>query len=540
MTPAQASLHFHTLRHLKPVQIYGRLLFRIPRRAPRADASPPLRRQTTPFFTPPSRRPSLTGPSQLRLLNETRDLDTHGWDDPALSKLWRYNLHYFDDLNAENAPSRSAWHHGLIERWIARNPPAHGTGWEPYPTSLRIVNWIKWTLAGNLLSAQALESLATQARWLGRRLEHHIQGNHLFANAKALLFAGCFFAGSEAESWLSRGTKILRRELREQLLADGGHFELSPMYHALFLEDGLDLLNLLRAYGLDGDLALELEAASPGMRRWLAALTHPDGGIGFFNDAAFDVAPGFAAIEAYAMRLGLGTVGRISAVTHLAASGYLRLEKGPFTALLDMAKVGPDHLPGHAHADTLSFELSVGRQRVIVNSGTGEYGSGAERHRQRGTAAHNTLCVEGQNSSEVWAGFRVARRARPFGVTLREDAECISVVASHDGYRRLGGRPIHTRRWLVTRRGFTVRDELSGPIRQAQARFHFHPDVEARLSGRTVDLSCRGRIVLRAHVETGEPHLEASTWHPEFGLALPNACLAVACRDNRAAIRFEA
>ncbi|MEN9780004.1 MAG: hypothetical protein RL014_1152 [Pseudomonadota bacterium] len=94
-------------------------------------------------------------------------------------------------------------------------------------------------------------------------------------------------------------------------------------------------------------------------------------------------------------------------------SGYVRLDNGPAVALLDVAPVGPDYLPGHAHADTLSFELSVGAQRVLVNSGTSCYGSSAERLRQRGTAAHNTVVVNGQDSSEVWGGFRVARRPLP-------------------------------------------------------------------------------------------------------------------------------
>ena len=84
-------------------------------------------------------------------------------------------------------------------------------------------------------------------------------------------------------------------------------------------------------------------------------------------------------------------------------------------ALLDVAPVGPDYLPGHAHADTLSFELSLFGQRVLVNSGTSQYEAGPERSRQRGTAAHNTVIVDGHDSSEVWAGFRVARRASSRG-----------------------------------------------------------------------------------------------------------------------------
>src|SRR5438270_568337 len=83
---------------------------------------------------------------------------------PDAAKLWLYNLHYFDDLRAEGATDRLPWQRDLIARWIVENPPAAGNGWEPYPASLRIVNWIAWALAGNDLGAAALQSLAVQVR----------------------------------------------------------------------------------------------------------------------------------------------------------------------------------------------------------------------------------------------------------------------------------------------------------------------------------------------------------------------------------------
>ena len=91
-------------------------------------------------------------------------------------KLWRYNQHYFDDLNAEGAAERQRWHERLLVDWMAANPPSQGIGWEPYPTSLRIVNWVKWSLAGNSLTDDCLHSLAIQARWLRRRLERQFAG----------------------------------------------------------------------------------------------------------------------------------------------------------------------------------------------------------------------------------------------------------------------------------------------------------------------------------------------------------------------------
>src|SRR5262249_30785534 len=159
----------------------------------------------------------------------------------------------------------------------------------------------------------------------------------------------------------------------------------------------------------------------------------PDGEIAFFNDAAFGMASAPAEIEAYAQRLGLPpTVDDGAQLICLQSSGYLCARAGDAWLVCDCAAVGPDHLPGHAHADTLSFELSVRRRRVLVNSGTSEYGVGSERQRQRGTGAHNTVRVDGSDSSEVWSGFRVARRARPCLHGAQSESHTICIDASHD------------------------------------------------------------------------------------------------------------
>jgi hypothetical protein len=259
MNPIAKALRlWNTVRWLKPVQVYGRARFRLSKPKPDLRPAPRLRVATGPWAMPARRAQSLVTPTQMRFLNEERDLDAHGWDSKDLAKLWRYNQHYFDDLCAFGAAERTEWHRELIARWMRECPPGQGTAWEPYPSSLRIVNWIKWLRAGNEPVPGMLDSLAAQVRFLTKRLEWHLLGNHLFVNAKALMIAGLFFDGDEAEEWFEMGEGILRTEIPEQILADGGQFERSPMYHALALEDMLDILNAARTYPAacaDDDLA---------------------------------------------------------------------------------------------------------------------------------------------------------------------------------------------------------------------------------------------------------------------------------------------
>lgn len=546
----QIRTYIHTVRHLRLAQIFGRVRMRLVRPRPDERTCPPIRTiSSSVWVVPAARRQSVIGPSRFRFLNVTRDLGDDGWDNISVAKLWRYNLHYFDDLNAVGAAARTEWHRALLARWVRENPPPGGTGWEPYPTSLRIVNWIKWALAGNELPVACSQSLAVQTRWLSRRLETHLLGNHLFANAKALVFAGVFFEGPEPAGWLRKGFEILRREIPEQILDDGGQFERSPMYHALALEDVLDLCNLgrlgsgafLREWRDDLD---ELARRARDMQRWLQAMCHPDGEISFFNDAAIGIAPPPDELLAYSGRLGLEAEDAPAAgVVELLDSGYVRVSGAAACALLDVGPVGPDYLPGHAHADTLSFELSLGARRVLVNSGTAEYGTGPERLRQRGTAAHNTVTVEGENSSEVWSGFRVARRARPGPVSIRYTNGGTVVACSHDGYRRLKGKVEHTRTWILGQGSLVVDDALTGSFTRAEARFHLHPSVllqgDAGPPADRLSLLLEDGSIVAVTVDGGSLRREATTWHPEFGASEPNACLVVEFSRPTVRTRFE-
>jgi uncharacterized heparinase superfamily protein len=511
---------------------------------------------------PAARAPLVLGPWQFKFLNLKHNLPAQGgWNDATLDKLWLYNLHYFDDLNARDANQRGAWHQALLERWLLENPPASGNGWEPYPTSLRIVNWVKWLAIGNAAPAGMEQSLATQARWLFQRLEWHLMGNHLFANVKALVFAGLFFEGTEAASWRTKGLKIIERELPEQVLPDGGNFERSPMYHAIFLEDVLDLVNAADNWPelVPAVQVAQWREVAGRMLDWLAGMTHPDGQIALFNDAAFGIAPDLAALRTYAALLGVehGSPCRFAprdverdvitsetrqsmpAFLHFPESGYVRLESNTAVALLDVAPIGPDYLPGHAHADTLSFELSVFGQRVVVNGGTSRYGVGPERLRERGTATHSTVQIDGEDSSEVWGGFRVARRAYPFDLQVQTESGRLRVACSHDGYMRLTGAPVHRREWGMEAGSLRVTDTVRGGTHTVLARYILHPNVHITAAGVNAwRLTLPVGESLRVTVEVGHSRIESSSYAPEFGCVLPTQCLTVELTQGHAVVEW--
>ena len=529
---------FHTIKYLRWEQIVFRIWRRLYRPAIDRSISPARRPLSGHWVSPVVKPVHLRQPWQFEFLHVSRDCSfPEDWNTQAMEKLWLYNLHYFDDLQSRNIDERKTMLTALLHQWIEENPPGVGNGWEPYPTSLRIVNWVKWVLAGNECSAPMMQNLAIQAQYLYTRLEYHLLGNHLFANGKALVFAGLFFDGPEAGNWLLKGQEIIEQELAEQILADGGHFERSPMYHAIILEDVLDMINVMAAYAMPVPEAWRDCAGK--MITWLACMTHPNGECSFFNDSALAIAPTLNELTAYGRRLAVEpTFVPTGRVVALDGSGYIRVAERVMVALLDVAPIGPDYLPGHAHADTLSFEWSLLGQRVVVNSGTSCYGNSVERARQRGTAAHSTVEVDGADSSEVWGGFRVARRARPFGLTIEELESGVTVRCAHNGYRRLPGKPVHWRQWFFRQGSLEVHDWVEGGGAEATARFHLHPAVKVQGDGQEGILFIPNNHQIRWRANGGDARLVESTYHPEFGVSIPNRCLELPLLEGKATMIF--
>ena len=259
--------------------------------------------------------------------------------------------------------------------------------------------------------------------------------------------------------------------------------------------------------------------------------------VSFFNDSSAGTAPRYAELVDYAQRLGIRSLESNNKTTWLRNSGYLRAERGPAVLIADFARVGPDYLPGHSHADTLSFELSVSGHRVLVNSGTSTYEEGPLRDFQRSTPAHNTVTVNGCNSSEVWRSFRVGRRAKPGGIQITPGA-ALFARCSHDGYKRFWRDCKHEREFVFTSEYLEVIDRIFGASQSAEAVLHFHPNVTVSesLDGYTMSLTNGKQMQLKCL--TGIPQLRDSTWYPAFGMHSVNRKLVCAHEENKIRIRI--
>jgi uncharacterized heparinase superfamily protein len=229
---------------------------------------------------------------RFEFLNQSGELGwPPDWAAPSKSQLWCYHLHYFDclidlALAAEDPLPLTL---ELIEDWMAANP-VHGRrttpdAWHPYVVWLRMVNWMLALSAmcrADQVPGRVQSSLAEHALFLERNLETDVGGNHLLKNLKAMAFAGCFWSGSLADLWRRRHGNWFVREVNRQLLADGGHYERSPMYHSQVLADSIEVAALLASRHEES--VDELLALVARMEGFLSRVTHPDGRIALFNE----------------------------------------------------------------------------------------------------------------------------------------------------------------------------------------------------------------------------------------------------------------
>ncbi|MFO1367721.1 MAG: heparinase II/III family protein [Marinagarivorans sp.] len=344
-------------------------------------------------------------------------LDSIDWQPAQMSKLWRYNLHYFDYLqlwiNQEDTPDGAHPSQGdfLIEHWIAHNPYPHENAWEPYPTSLRIINWIKYFQAKNpnTLAENWLHSLYQQGHFLSAHIEWHIDANHLLKNIIALVIWSHYFNDAFAQQWRTRSCVLLAKLCAEQFFPDGGHYERSPMYHFILIHHLLDVYNCLQ-YSTASTPRWLNDTLNAGLN-YCQIIVKPDGHFPLLKDSAQGIAPSLSTIMSYAEELGLKpTHLSPKAFFHLQQSGYFIVKSAEDYILFDTGKLSPSHQPGHAHCDALHVEITWRGRDIFTDSGVFNYVASSERHYARSVRAHNTLAINGQEQHHMWDAFRVAER----------------------------------------------------------------------------------------------------------------------------------
>lgn len=399
---------------------------------------------------------------RLNFLNISDDF--RGWSDTSKGMLWAYNVNYMDWLNQPNMTydEGARWIDGFIDEL-----PSNYVGQDPYPIALRMINWVKfitkhWECTPAEKRTLWCNSIYAQYQLLHKKLEYHLLANHLLEDVFALFIGAMFFADAKM---YKHSVKLLKQELNEQILRDGMHYEQSVMYHSILLDRLLDCYNFAsNNLRFDGQHKVVdfLRKKAELMLGHLEAIRYTDSSFPMCNDAALGIAPTITELFEYATRLNIGW-GKVD----LSDSGYRRLSNNLMEATVDVGNITATYQPGHTHADSLNYELRINGENFIVDTGISTYNKTIRRQYERSSRAHNVVVIDSRNSSEVWGGFRVGRRAQ---VQLTNDSDN-HIEAWHDGY----GVKVQ-RTFELRDKEFVVSDKVDS-IKEGISYIHFAPGV---------------------------------------------------------------
>lgn len=452
---------------------------------------------------------------------------------PQLSRMTMHYMEYLEEVD-------DAVFVDIVEQWIGANPistpGSWRDAWNSYALSIRVVVWMQQlAIRHSRLDVEIVvrmhASLVLQIRFLVRNLETDLGGNHLIKNIKALIWASSYFEGQEAELWQASALAYLDRELREQVLPDGVHYERSPSYHCQVFADLLESRHVLGSAALDG----RLDAALKLMAQATVDLTHPDHRVAQFNDAGLCMTyPPGQCLQVYEKLFGRRPSSQT--VYSFPVAGYFGRRCANHYFVADCGRIAPDDLPAHGHGDVLSFEWSVAGQRVFVDQGVYEYVVGDRRNISRAASSHNTLSIDGTDQADFFGSFRCGRRPSVSVRRWESLSDGFVLEGSHDGFSHLPGRPIHVRCFEVSAKSLVIRDRIEGRTnREVRIGYLLHPDVTVEINDNSALLRLKSgeRIEL---LVTAPLRCETAVWWPDMGHEIETQRLVIVANDNAAEI----
>ncbi|HKS89340.1 MAG TPA: heparinase II/III family protein, partial [Stellaceae bacterium] len=403
------------------------------------------------------------------------------WSPPGAGDAWLAAWHGFGwlaDLIGAGPEARDPAR-ALVQSWLADNAAWHPIGWRSDVVATRVFAWIVHfdELAGReadrALRRAMLASIAAQVRHLARTAAWEQSGAARLCALKGLL--GGLVALGGGEKRITRALRALESELPAQILPDGGHRTRSPSVQLAVLRDLIDIRAVLRAAKID--VPAGLQQAIERMAPMLRFFRHGDRRLALFNNAVEEDA---VVVDLVLTR----SETRGQPPMQAPHSGFQRLQAGQSLVVVDTGKAPPHGFDEDAHVGLLSFELSQGRERIIVNCGGYRGTKAAWRRVARSSAAHSVLVVGDTNAVELHADGSLGRGPASVRCERAEEGGHQWIAASHDGYRPSLGLS-YSRELYLAADGDDLRgeDKLTGRSGASFAvRFHLHPAVEASLA----------------------------------------------------------
>lgn len=457
------------------------------------------------------------------------DFDTNIKD-----KLINYYINYFDFINSEKNYKKTQLINNIINKWNIFFLKKKSIIFDQYPLSIRIFNLIKWDLKFRKIDQKTKIIIFKQADFLRKNLEYHLVGNHLITNLKAIIYSSLYFETKNSEKWFNEIIKILELQIDYQILADGCHYEKSPMYQLNVIQDFIDICNILNAYNKKNlKIYKKIKKTIDRMLKWSLSSCHLNKEIPFINDSNNDSYSSLKEIMInYEIIFQKKFDFKNKNFIYLKNSGIVRVLQNDLCLILNLTTKDSKYPTGHSHSDTFSYEISKKKQKIIVNKGISKYETSADRVLERSLISHNCTAIDDLNCTDVQGSFRVGRSPK-INLRISKKKNEIEITGQHNGFSKFYKKNIFYRTWKISKNRIQVIDKFSlkGKIK---SYIHIHPNI--RYNKKNLLIFKRKKIIKL--ISDSIFKKKQSYWSPNFYNKIKSKSLNLSKNDNNFKIEY--
>jgi len=435
------------------------------------------------------------------------------------SKLKKFNLFYLNHilnkkipLNKKKENIKKLYEYSLINKV--------SIAWHPYPTSIRLMNLIKFRYSNNLNSKFIDNFIYSHFSNLTRSLEYNLNANHLLTNIIAIntFLVTCSLKTKEIKDNKKKYFNKLDEVLKDQFKSSF-HYENSPKYHLFLIKQILDL-EILKKIVEKKNNYKNILLIKKGLN-FILDIIHPDGTLPFFNDTNKNhikvdkikkkIEDNFGKLRNFKFKKDI----------------FPTINNKQFKLITKCCEPSPKYNPGHTHGDNLSFELSILNIRIMTGRGISTYENNNDRKTQRSSKNHNAIEINGLSANEVWNSFRVARKSKISNLKISKN----SIYAECLGYYHNSRFNVHKRKWILKNRSLQILDNVKN--KYFKIYFNFTPKTNVKYN--KIDdcyLIKNGNVNAKISFSSTKHTLKELNYYENFENIKKSFCIEIFSKEN--------
>lgn len=429
----------------------------------------------------------------------------------------------------------------LIDGWIDRFPPSKDISWNAFNCTIRLINWFKilkklpkeYKINQNLWNKIQV-SIYKQINYISSHIEYHIPGNHVIIQFYVLWLVSVVFpAWNKTIKIISEAEKLFKKELQNEFLTNGFHFEHSYHYHVQVTLFGM--LWLIGMKNLNNFVEERVLKILKKASLLLEEFINPNGYLPMLGDNCFCFLTRnlYEDIELFKILKPMAFAGvfpKVKSSNVLDIKGlYVLARSFESEIIFDVSNIGLPNNPGHGHSDILSIIYSFKRHPIFVDPGTKKYSSDQASLAMKKTISHNTISIEGNDQAKLWGFFRWGYLPENLKYNIEESEMAIKLSGKYYGFKLIGGYE-HSREIVIGQDNLIIEDYINGKKNKiVELNFVLHPAVSARINDGLI-LRVQNDFELNFNIQTDFKYtvnIESFDMFPSYDVLIPTQKIKV-------------